>query len=130
MNESHQNQRLDEAIDSLLKSNPLKAPDTFSARIMATVEREAASSGQSTSKRFTGHKLWSYALPLAAVLTLAALLWPSLQNPQASPTLTFEEAQEIIELEESLRSLVPLQEAGDFSTDGLLATLETATYAL
>jgi hypothetical protein len=130
MNDSDENQRLDEAIDSLLKSNPLKAPEAFSERIMASVEHEATSSGKSVSKRSTLHKLWPYALPLAAMLALAALLWPSLQNPQASPTLTFEETQEIIELEESLRALVPLQEAGEFSTDGLLATLETATYAL
>lgn len=130
MNDSNENQRLDEAIDSLLKSNPLKTPEAFSARVMTSVEHEAASSGKSESKGSTLHKLWPYALPLAAMLALAALLWPSLQNPQASPTLTFEEAQEIIELEESLRALAPLQEAGEFSTDGLLVTLETATYVL
>lgn len=130
MNDSHEKDRLDEAIDSLLKGNPLKAPDALTARIMAAVEREAAAPAEPAPGSSSRGKLWSFALPLAAALTLAAFLWPSLQSPQATPSLSFEQTQEIIELEESLRALIPLQEAGDFSTNGLLATLETATYAL
>lgn len=130
MNDSHEKHRLDEAIDSLLKSNPLKAPDALTARIMAAVEGEAAAPAEPAHGSLSRGKLWSFALPLAAALTLAAFLWPSLQSPQATPSLSFEQTQEIIELEESLRALIPLQEAGDFSTNGLLATLETATYAL
>jgi hypothetical protein len=130
MNDSHEKDRLDEAIDSLLKGNPIKAPDALTARIMAAVEREAAAPAEPAPGSSNRGKLWSFALPLAAALTLAAFLWPSLQSPQATPSLSFEQTQEIIELEESLRALIPLQEAGDFSTNGLLATLETATYAL
>lgn len=130
MNHSNKTERLDEAIDSLLKSKPLQAPDTLGARIMATVKHEAAAPAEPAPGPTRRGKLWSFALPLAAALTLAAFLWPSLQSPQTTPSLSFEQTQEIIELEESLRALVPLQEAGDFSINGLLVTLETATYAL
>jgi anti-sigma factor RsiW len=130
MNHSHENERLDATIDSLLASNPLPPSEKFTTRVMAAVEEEAANPGAPNPAHRTGRKLASFALPLAAALALAALLWPSLQTPPVSSILSFEETQEIIELEESLRALAPLQEADDFSTSGLLATLETATYAL
>lgn len=129
MKDKHSPDSLDATIDSLLSIQPLKAPDALPERVLAAAqasqERHDARQSYPSAKRPL-----LYALSLAAILTLSCILWPGMQTPENSPNLSFDEAQEILRMEASLQALIPLQDDENFTTNGLLATFETATFAL
>lgn len=125
---------LDQQIDALLASRPLKPSDDFAARVFAATEAETA---QQDSKRPLS-SLIKFALPLAAAiaLTLSLLQLNSGSsktttngsatadaNTALNTTLNAAEAQEIFLLEDSLANLATLS-TSEFGTQNLLSTLD------
>lgn len=129
MKNKHSHDPLDATIDSLLSIQPLKAPDDLPERVLAAAQapHEQHRARQSFPTR---NSPLLYALSMAAVLALAFILWPGMQTPENAPSLSYDEAQEILRMEASLQALIPLQDDENFTANGLLATFETATYAL
>ena len=131
MKPNHNSDPLDQQIDALLASRPLKPSDDFAARVLAQAEAEAkAESAQQHSKRPLG-TLIKFALPLAAAVALTFSLLqlkPDSQQPTATAStaansLNAAEAQEIFLLEDSLASLATLS-SSEFGTQNLLSTLD------
>lgn len=129
MKNKHSTDPLDATIDSLLRVQPLKAPDDLPERVLAAAQAPHEQHDARQSFPIRNSPLF-YALPLAAALALAFILWPGMQTPENVPSLSFEEAQEILRMEASLQALIPLQDDESFTANGLLATFETATFAL
>ncbi|MGZ0655933.1 hypothetical protein ACWPKO_10150 [Coraliomargarita sp. W4R53] len=127
MKPNHNSDPLDQQIDALLASRPLKPSDDFAARVLAQAEAETS---QQHSKRPLG-ALIKFALPLAAavVLTFSLLqLKPGSKQTTttastAATSLNAAEAQEIFLLEDSLASLATLS-SSEFGTQNLLSTLD------
>ncbi len=112
---------LDQKIDALLASRPLKPSDDFAARILA----EAETSIQSTARHPLGTRL-KLALPIAAAVALTFSLLqlkPSAPEPAQTTVLSSADAQEIFLLEESLASLATLSNT-EFGGEDLLSTLD------
>ena len=129
MKDQHTDDSLDATIDSLLSIKPLKAADKLCENVLATAKAAPEARDSRQSYPFASSPLF-YALSLAAVLALAIIIWPAMQAPENEASLSYDEAQEILRMEASLQALLPLQEDENFTTNGLLVTFETATYAL
>lgn len=117
---------LDQKIDALLASRPLKPSDDFAARVLAAAEAEMAAPAP---KRKLG-SLIKFTLPLAAAVALTFSLLqfnsgtPSAADPAADThILSSTEAQEIFLLEESLSSIATIS-TSDFGSHNLLNTLD------
>lgn len=127
---------LDQEIDALLASRPIKPSDDFAARVLAAAEAAEAEDAARSAKRPLG-TLIKLALPLAAavVLTISLLQFNTGSTPAVDATaataataadataLSNAEAQEIFLLEESLDSLATLSTT-EFGTQDLLSTLD------
>lgn len=114
---------LDQKIDDLLHSRPLRADAAFKARILEATAREPLPARRPA-------RLMAYlkfALPMAAAIAVAALFLnqttddPGLAQQPAVPSVI--EAEEIFLLEAGLEGLASL-DTGDVPTSDLLHTFE------
>ena len=130
MKTNHSSDSLDQQIDTLLASRPIKPSDDFSARVLAATETAVAEDFSDKTKRQLG-LLIKFALPLAAVIAVTISLLPVHTDSIApigsteSATLSTAEMQEIFLLEESLASLanVSATEVGSFDLLSILDAL-------
>lgn len=128
MKTNHNIDPLDQQIDNLLSSRPVKPSEDFAARVLAAAETAIAEDSARKAKRPLG-TLIKLALPLAAAIAVTISLWPVHTDSVApaesieSTTLSTAEVQEIFFLEESLASLADIGATELGSTD-LLSTLD------
>ena len=128
MKTNHNSDPLDQQIDNLLSSRPVKPSEDFAARVLAAAETAIAEDSARKAKRPLG-TLIKLALPLAAAIAVTISLWPVHTDSVApaesieSTTLSTAEVQEIFFLEESLASLADIGTTELGSTD-LLSTLD------
>lgn len=128
MKNNHNSDPLDQQIDNLLSSRPVKPSEDFAARVLAAAETAIAEDSARKAKRPLG-TLIKLALPLAAAIAVTISLWPVHTDSVApaesieSTTLSTAEVQEIFFLEESLASLADIGATELGSTD-LLSTLD------
>ncbi len=119
MNPNTDKDPLDQRIDALLSSRPLRPSDDFTARVLAAAEKDAAS-------RTRIRRIIPFALPLAAAIAIA-FTWVQVQNSAViteSPTaITAADAEEIFLLEEGLAGLAGLAD-NEFGSGELLSTLD------
>lgn len=122
---------LDQKIDELFASRPIKPSADFAQRVIAQAEAEAATPPQATSKR-TLAPLLKFALPIAAAVAFALTLsqWNQSSTPVApAANLTAAEAQEIFLLEEGLDMISTLSNE-NFNSADLLSTLDALTFEI
>ena len=128
MKTNHRKDPLDQQIDTLFASRPVKPSEDFSARVLDAVETAAAEDSAGQDKRVLG-TLIKFALPLAAAIAVTISLLPVKTDSVAptgsteSATISFDEVQEIFLLEESLASLADIS-ATEFGSTDLLSTLD------
>ena len=130
MKTNHNSDPLDQQIDSLLASRPVKPSDDFAARVLAATETAVAKDSSDKTKR-PPDILIKFALPLAAAIAVTISLLP-VHTDSVAPTgstesvkLSTAEMQEIFLLEESLASLanVSATEVGSFDLLSFLDAL-------
>ena len=117
---------LDQEIDALLASQPLEGDKAFNDRVLQAIQ-----TGEPQTR--TQPRIVRFALPLAAAIAIAAILWPSITSMQSTPqqqSLLLGETSEILRLEASLTSLLNHETGNEFSTTNLLSTLDAAAYSL
>ena len=128
MKTDQNNDPLDQQIDTLLASRPVKPSDDFAARVLAAAETALAEDSSGKRKRPLG-MLIKFALPFAAAIAVTISLLPVNTDSVAptgsteSDTLSTAEVQEIFLLEESLASLAHVSAAEVGSVD-LLSILD------
>jgi hypothetical protein len=128
MKTNHNSDPLDQQIDTLLASRPVKPSEDFVARVLAAAETTVADDSTGKAKRPLG-TLIKFVLPLAAAIAVTISLWPVHTDSVAtaesieSTTLSTAEVQEIFLLEESLASLTDIS-ASEFGSTDLLSTLD------
>ena len=130
MKTNHHKDSLDQQIDTLLVSRPVKPSEDFAARVLAAAENAVAEDSSEKAERPLG-TLIKFALPLAAAIAVTVSLsflpvhTDSVDLPESieSTTLSTAEVQEIFLLEESLTSLAGIS-ATEFGSTDLLATLD------
>lgn len=130
MKTNHSSDPLDQQIDTLLASRPIKPSDDFAARVLAATETAVAEDFSDKTKRQLG-LLIKFALPLAVAIAVTISLLPVYTDSIAptgsteSATLSTAEMQEIFLLEESLASLanVSATEVGSFDLLSILDAL-------
>lgn len=112
---------LDNKIDELVASQPLRPSAGFTDRVLMAVDEEAVGKSALRTKN-----LWlRLALPIAALLVATATVTRliTLRSTETEPqTLSMIELQEIFILEEGLTGLTSLQD-GDLNNADLLGTL-------
>ncbi len=121
---------LDQKIDALFASRPIKPSPDFAARVLAAAE--ATEAAPATPRHSIMAPVLRFALPIAAVFALALTLAQfNFHTTPATPAtnLTAAEAQEIFLLEEGLSGLSTLTAEGVHTND-LLTTLEALTFNL
>ena len=130
MKTNHNSDPLDQQIDTLLATRPVKPSDDFAARVLAAAETALAEDSSGKGKRPLG-MLIKFALPLAAAIavTISLSLRP-VNTDSVAPTgstdsaqLSTAEVQEIFLLEESLASLAHVSAAEVGNVD-LLSILD------
>ncbi len=112
---------LDNRLDELLASQPLKPSVDFTERVLAEIEKPASEKDSPDTK----HPWLRLVLPIAALLTAAFVIVQLASNESANsdvPVLSTIELQEIFVLEEGLSGLVNLQDA-DLNNIDLLDAL-------
>lgn len=127
MRTNHNCDPLDQQIDTLLASRPLKPSDDFAARVLAAAETAASEDSSGMRKRPLA-LLIKFALPLAAAVAVTISLLPVNTDSVAptrsteSATLSTAEVQEIFLLEESLSNLAHFSatEVGSFDLLSIL----------
>ena len=128
MKTNHNSDPLDQQIDTLLASRPVKPSDDFAARVLAAAETAVSEDSSGKRKRPLA-LLIKFALPLAAAIAVTISLLPvktdsvAPAGPTESATLSTAELQEIFLLEESLASLAHVSAAEVGSVD-LLSILD------
>ena len=128
MKTNHNSDPLDQQIDTLLASRPVKPSDDFAARVLAAAETALAEDSSGKRKRPLG-MLIKFALPFAAAIAVTISLLPVNTDSVAptgsteSDTLSTAEVQEIFLLEESLASLAHVSAAEVGNVD-LLSILD------
>ncbi|MBL6829407.1 MAG: hypothetical protein ISQ74_05915 [Puniceicoccaceae bacterium] len=128
MKTNHNSDPLDQQIDTLLASRPVKPSDDFAARVLAAAETAVSEDSSGKGKRPLG-MLIKFALPFAAAIAVTISLLPVNTDSVAptgsteSDTLSTAEVQEIFLLEESLASLAHVSAAEVGSVD-LLSILD------
>ena len=128
MKTNHNSDPLDQQIDTLLASRPVKPSDDFAARVLAAAETAVSEDSSGKGKRPLG-MLIKFALPFAAAISVTISLLPVNTDSVAptgsteSDTLSTAEVQEIFLLEESLASLAHVSAAEVGSVD-LLSILD------
>ena len=122
MKTNHNSDTLDQQIDTLLASCPVKPSDDFAARVLAAAETAVSEDSSGKRKRPLA-LLIKFALPLAAAIAVTISLLPINTDSDApirsteSATLSTAEVQEIFLLEESLDSLAHVSAAEVGSVD-------------
>jgi hypothetical protein len=130
MKTNHHKDSLDQQIDTLLASRPVKPSEDFAARVLAAAENAVAEDSSEKAERPLG-TLIKFALTLAAAIAVTVSLsflpvhTDSFNLPESieSSTLSTAEVQEIFLLEESLANLADIS-ATEFGSTDLLATLD------
>ena len=130
MKTNHNSDPLDQQIDTLLASRPVKPSDDFAARVLAAAETAVSEDSSGKRKRPLG-MLIKFALPFAAAIAVTISLLPVNTDSVAptgsteSDTLSTAEVQEIFLFEESLASLahVSASEVGDVDLLSILDAL-------
>ena len=128
MKTNHNSDSLDQQIDTLLASRPVKPSDDFAARVLAAAETAVSEDSSGKRKRPLG-MLIKFALPFAAAIAVTISLLPVNTDSVAptgsteSDTLSTAEVQEIFLLEESLASLAHVSAAEVGNVD-LLSILD------
>ena len=128
MKTNHNSDPLDQQIDTLLASRPVKPSDDFAARVLAATETAVSEDSPGKRKRPLG-MLIKFALPFAAAIAVTISLLPVNTDSVAptgsteSDTLSTAEVQEIFLLEESLASLAHVSAAEVGNVD-LLSILD------
>ena len=126
MKTNHNSDPLDQQIDTLLASRPVKPSEDFADRVLAAAETAIAEDSARKAKRPIG-TLIKFALPLAAAIAVMFNFLPALTVAPAasaeSAVLSTAEVQEIFLLEESLASLADIS-ATEFGSTDLLSTLD------
>lgn len=128
MKTNHNSDPLDQQIDTLLATRPVKPSDDFAARVLAAAETAVSEDSSGKGKRPLG-MLIKFALPFAAAIAVTISLLPVNTDSVAptgsteSDTLSTAEVQEIFLLEESLASLAHVSAAEVGSVD-LLSILD------
>ena len=121
MKTNHNCDPLDQQIDTLLASRPLKPSDDFAARVLAAAETAVSENSSGKRKRPLA-LLIKFGLPIAAAIAVTFSLLP-VNTDSVAPTgstdrttLSTAEVQEIFFLEESLASLAHVRatEVGSF----------------
>lgn len=114
---------LDQKIDDLLRSRPLRADAAFKARILEATAKKPLPARRPARLMVC----LKFALPMAAAIAVAALFFNrAIDSPPLIPqttNLSTIETEEIFLLETSLEGLVGLDQS-DVATDGLLPTFE------
>ena len=127
MRTNHNCDPLDQQIDTLLASRPLKPSDAFAARVLAAAETAASEDSSGKRKRPLA-LLIKFTLPLAAAVAVTISLLP-VNTDSVAPTRSTEsaplstaEVQEIFLLEESLSNLAHFSatEVGSFDLLSIL----------
>ena len=128
MKPNHNSDPLDQQIDTLLASRPVKPSDDFAARVLAAAETAVSEDSSGKRKRPLG-MLIKFALPLAAAIAVTISLLP-VNTDSVAPTgsteratISIDEVQEIFLLEESLASLAHVSAAEVGNVD-LLSILD------
>ena len=130
MKTNHNSDPLDQQIDTLLASRPVKPSDDFAARVLAAAETAVSEDSSGKGKRPLG-MLIKFPLPFAAAIAVTISLLP-VNTDSVAPTgstdsaqLSTAEVQEIFLLEESLASLahVSATEVDNFDLLSILDTL-------
>ena len=126
MKTDQNNDPLDQQIDTLLASRPVKPSEDFTARVLAATETALVEDSSGKRKRPLG-MLIKLALPLAAAIAVMFNFLPALTVAPAasaeSAALSTAEVQEIFLLEESLASLAHVS-ATEVSSFDLLSILD------
>ena len=126
MKTNHNSDPLDQQIDTLLASRPVKPSEDFADRVLAAAETAIAEDSARKAKRPIG-TLIKFALPLAAAIAVMFNFLPALTVAPAasaeSAVISTAEVQEIFLLEESLASLADIS-ATEFGSTDLLSTLD------
>ena len=128
MKTNHNSDPLDQQIDTLLATRPVKPSDDFAARVLAAAETALAEDSSGKGKRPLG-MLIKFPLPFAAAIAVTISLLPVNTDSVAptgsteSDTLSTAEVQEIFLLEESLASLAHVSAAEVGNVD-LLSILD------
>ena len=129
MKTNHNSDPLDQQIDTLLASRPVKPSDDFAARVLAAAAETALAEDSSGKRKRPLGMLIKFALPFAAAIAVTISLLPVNTDSVAptgsteSDTLSTAEVQEIFLLEESLASLAHVSAAEVGSVD-LLSFLD------
>lgn len=129
MKTNHNSDPLDQKIDTLLASRPLKPSDDFAARVLAATAETAVSKDSSGKRKRSLALMIKFALPLAAAIAVTISLLPvntdfvAPTKPVESATLSTAEVQEIFLLEESLASLAHIS-AAEVGSVNLLSILD------
>ena len=129
MKTNHSSDPLDQQIDTLLASRPIKPSDDFAARVLAATETAVAEDFSDKNRQLG--LLIKFALPLAVAIAVTISLLPVHTDSIAptgsteSATLSTAEMQEIFLLEESLASLanVSATEVGSFDLLSIIDAL-------
>ena len=129
MKTNHNSDPLDQQIDTLLASRPLKPSDDFAARVLAATAETAVSEDSLGKRKRSLALLIKFALPLAAAIAVTISLLP-VNTDSFAPTgsterttLSTAEVQEIFLLEESLSSFANVSATEVGSVD-LLSILD------
>ena len=129
MKTNHNSDPLDQQIDTLLASRPVKPSDDFAARVLAAAAETALAEDSSGKRKRPLGMLIKFALPFAAAIAVTISLLPVNTDSVAptgsteSDTLSTAEVQEIFLLEESLASLAHVSAAEVGNVD-LLSILD------
>ena len=129
MKTNHNRDPLDQQINTLLASRPVKPSDGFAARVLAAAAETALAEDSPYKTKSPLGLLVKFSLPLAAAIAVTISLLPVLTDSVAptgsteSATLSTAEMQEIFLLEESLASLAHVS-ATEVSSFDLLSILD------
>ena len=128
MKANHNSDPLDQQIDKLLASRPVKPSDDFAARVLAAAETELTEDSSRKTKHPLG-MLIKFALPFAAAIVVMISLLLAITDsvaptrPTEGSTISAAEVHEIFLLEESLASLANVS-ATEVSSVDLLSILD------
>ena len=134
MKANHNHDPLDQPIDNLLASHPVKPSDDFAARVLAATKTEVTEDSSRKTKHPLG-MLIKFALPFAAAIAVTISLLLAISDPVAptgsteGTTLSVAEVQEIFLLEESLASLASVSTTEVSSAD-LLSILDALYFEI
>ena len=131
MKTNHTSDPLDQHIDALLASRPVKPSDGFATRVLAAAAQTTLAEDSSVKTKRPRGLLIKFSMPLAAAIAVTISLFPVNTDSVAqtgsteSATLSTAEMQEIFLLEESLASLANISatEVGNFDLLSILDAL-------